>query len=1307
MITLYWKRDTAAAAAEVKVLLQARLLQSHHPNGTKTSCWGLPFGTPKQLLKQTGAATPAALPSRPGSQAHLASLTVDVVAREVEPALLFAGPKKPRNRSEVGVSNEREPSCHVWAFLSDVRKAAANADGAALVAVTTQKCADKPPLPLDQALIPLFTNAAFLRSVNVPVNPASADAHIEVDPQTPRVHCHILFVRRRGAGHEVLVCARDPPQERLIHGAWDLPSGVYERSSAPSAAASSTSVPVRELLETAMAGCVRDVATVPAAVLREVRAQGGGSGAWFRGDDGADGEPFATVFFGCLLDDFDATWIATPKKATTKRKGLPIVGWVELCGLVECAQGSHATALQVLLADGLGHKKSAPVGPRIEALLDHAPWSGLTKGHVWLNKHIESQGAVFAQQKLTREVHAEAIANVKTLFGTALAPQFQQMLSNAVSARQGRGAISDRDDGWLSVGGALIAPHDESNHRAAQGSAAAGPGVEKSDEFLARAIASYEEKRSGSHGPTPFAPHDELGSDIDELELQAGEGGVTAYHHAKLYHAFLLLTAATTPNVEKLSRNDALSLIHEYVHNVRSSDGWDVSLLLTQARWQDPPSQGKGERTSSPTSDALLFLYTFIAGYDFDSDVPTPWALSPEELKRARCFEEQYKPTPSSAASSGAAATKSSVATNVRDAAAAPPTLARQLSASTIANTEWTQFKEDNPGAESKALDELFEKYVGLVEVKTCALGIFKVIHENKLRSQKKPKQAPVNVLLNFAFLGNPGTGKTEVAKIFGRFLHEAGARLGGPPKGSIKPGTVGEATSKEEVEEIKALAAKATPPRIIVFFHHDLTSAPIPGETSAYLAPFFTKWAVEFPELSFVKVDGVQHADIVFDTFAGFPSIYFCKGNTTLTTLEKMKKDAPAAAAGGGAGRRTGGNAPTPTQVAQNLQFQGQQAQAANAAQQLQNARDLKEELKDAIESELKRLQSSSGGSVVGDTVPIFTQTSGQELLRKGGDFFRDMIQDSLNGVIFIDEAHEIDPRANGKAGREISSQLLLASNDHRRELTFILAGYPDDVEKRLLATDPGFGRRFHVSRRIEFLDYTKSQLKKIWEKIIANTAQKVDATHSDEVQGWSMKDDRIAEVVARRIAKGSGRHGFGNAGEVQSQFDIATERALLRDRSTLELEIVDVIGPKPNRETLPYLDAALCELEAYVGLSGVKRDIYGIVELVEANWEKQKALTKPDDAKLNRCFVGNPGTGKTECAKIFGKVLKELGILSNGRSIVIGAQDLIGDAVGVSEKNVKELFARAEGKVVIIDEAYAFDDSGYGKDVINSMLT
>ena len=62
-------------------------------------------------------------------------------------------------------------------------------------------------------------------------------------------------------------------------------------------------------------------------------------------------------------------------------------------------------------------------------------------------------------------------------------------------------------------------------------------------------------------------------------------------------------------------------------------------------------------------------------------------------------------------------------------------------------------------------------------------------------------------------------------------------------------------------------------------------------------IGPFFKKRIT----LLLKCVDGVQHADIVFETFAGFPSIYFCKGNTTLNTMEKIKKDAPAAAAGGG----------------------------------------------------------------------------------------------------------------------------------------------------------------------------------------------------------------------------------------------------------------------------------------------------------------------------------------------------------------------------------------------------------------------
>ena len=85
---------------------------------------------------------------------------------------------------------------------------------------------------------------------------------------------------------------------------------------------------------------------------------------------------------------------------------------------------------------------------------------------------------------------------------------------------------------------------------------------------------------------------------------------------------------------------------------------------------------------------------------------------------------------------------------------------------------------------------------------------------------------------------------------------------------------------------------------------------------------------------------------------------------------------------------------------------------------------------------------------------------------------------------------------------------------------------------------------------------------------------------------------------------------------------------------------------------------------------------------------------------------FLGNPGTGKTTCAKLYGRLLKELGFLSNGDVVSKTASDFIGAHVGESQTKTSQILECSRGKVLIIDEAYALDDSLYGKQVLNTLM-
>ena len=94
-----------------------------------------------------------------------------------------------------------------------------------------------------------------------------------------------------------------------------------------------------------------------------------------------------------------------------------------------------------------------------------------------------------------------------------------------------------------------------------------------------------------------------------------------------------------------------------------------------------------------------------------------------------------------------------------------------------------------------------------------------------------------------------------------------------------------------------------------------------------------------------------------------------------------------------------------------------------------------------------------------------------------------QEVIQKSLGGILFIDEAYSLTKNKNeNDYGYEAVDTLLKAMEDHRDDLVVIVAGYPDLMEE-FLNSNPGLRSRFN--KFIRFEDYNANELTGISESL------------------------------------------------------------------------------------------------------------------------------------------------------------------------------------------------------------------------------
>lgn len=279
---------------------------------------------------------------------------------------------------------------------------------------------------------------------------------------------------------------------------------------------------------------------------------------------------------------------------------------------------------------------------------------------------------------------------------------------------------------------------------------------------------------------------------------------------------------------------------------------------------------------------------------------------------------------------------------------------------------------------------------------------------------------------------------------------------------------------------------------------------------------------------------------------------------------------------------------------------------------------------------------------------------------------------------------------------------------------------------------------------RRIMFLQEDFPGNEYPVEKSIERLKSKTERFHSfrrktrDDIRNYILREmfiesnPRFAEIslgVTEELSNKLYRH-FSSGTKVFSTFtSLANEEtfnifldALFKDKENFKeivqfsksLAVRNPAGVSPNVKGTdiervtgagrPYFNEedALEALDRLIGLASVKKEIN--------TFKNKRIALGTASAPSHFAFLGNPGTGKTEVARLMGRILKNLGVLKSGHLVEVKRNEIEAEYVGQTSHRMAEKIDEAIGGVLFIDEAYWMTDDlaggSFAKQAYNLIL-
>jgi len=304
-----------------------------------------------------------------------------------------------------------------------------------------------------------------------------------------------------------------------------------------------------------------------------------------------------------------------------------------------------------------------------------------------------------------------------------------------------------------------------------------------------------------------------------------------------------------------------------------------------------------------------------------------------------------------------------------------------------------------------------------------------------------------------------------------------------------------------------------------------------------------------------------------------------------------------------------------------------------------------------------------------------------GRLIVRSGAEVWnvKDAFDEARGSVLFIDEAY-------GLSHSDKITELIAYMENRRRDTVVILAGYKNAIEN-LISSNPGF--RSRIGFLIDFPDYSAEEKLEIFKFMVDHGGFKLGQKALSEARNVIERAGTPADEGNARYVRQLYENTVGSQQVrlAKTSQDIKFTEELL---TTIEAEDVRTAAQKIRGEYWKEEIPGRQQLKDLIGLKEIKKMISQRLDFMHVQKVKRDAGIKAPFIPLHMAFLGNPGSGKTEVARVVAKILKDEGVLSVGKLIEVGGHELADPIL------IQAIFEKAKGSVIFVDEAYAMGELG-----------